>query len=158
MQALWSPAVSWLTSMSCRCGPPPEQCLADDEVVSHYGEINATGACHHHSSPRPPKVPALSVHRGRLTPHEACAHVRGPVTDALLTRTCVRYTTVGALRTAGFAVLHTPGRLTAGVHCSVFYPAGNPTTDQTAPWPASVRKAFDRCFNEHVRHDVETGP
>lgn len=77
---------------------------------------------------------------GSATPAESCERVRGHVTDVLLARTCVRYTSAGALRAAGFAVLHTPGRITAGHHCSVIYPAADPLRDQATPWPGSVRR------------------
>ncbi len=138
--------MTWLTPMLCRCGPPPGECVADDEPISHYGELDSAGDCRHHNGPRAPKVPALSVHRGALTPAEACERVRGHVTDALLARTCVRHTTAGALRAAGFAVLHTPGRITAGPHCSVIYPAADPLRDQASPWPRIRAQGLRRVF------------
>lgn len=57
------------------------------------------------------------------------------------------YATALRLREAGFAIVHTPGRIRGGVHATVVWPADDPLNHQEVPWPPGVPALFDECFN-----------
>jgi hypothetical protein len=59
-----------------------------------------------------------------------------------------RLTKAGALRVAGFAVVHTPGRVKGGIHVTVVWPGTEPLNRQDVPWPIAVSELFDTCFND----------
>jgi hypothetical protein len=74
---------------------------------------------------------------------------RSPATQAILERAAMRSTTAGALREAGFAVVHTPGAIVKGPHVSVVWPKAQPLDRHVATWSAEVSAKFDSCFNGH---------
>src|SRR5699024_9050539 len=79
-------------------------------------------------------------------PRRSGAAERIRVAEKKRTNSRVRYARVGDLREAGFAVVHTPGRVAGGVHCSVVFPSFDPLVEQAIPWPDKVSDEFDRCF------------
>ena len=88
------------------------------------------------NAPRPRDMGRVSVIRGRVTPSEAYDVVRkggtpGPDDGA-------RYTTVAALRRAGFVVTHSPNPRNPD-HVSVSYPGD---------WGSDVALLFKSCFAE----------
>jgi hypothetical protein len=89
--------------------------------------------------------------RGALTRAEACKrrNRNTPAAPADVVRAGVRYTTAGALRGAGFAVIHTCGRKGHDdPHVSVIWPSSNPLDEQERDWPVPVQEAFAACFTE----------
>jgi len=134
----------------CRvqCGSDPSECAGDDEVISHYGDVDKQGNPQFHNNPRGGH-PGLSVQRGDLTASEMCRLVRGGrATSQDYAASRVRQTTAGKLRRAGFAVIHTPTMIEASGHCSVLRVLDSGRTSDETPWPVDVTVAFDSCFNE----------
>jgi len=131
---------SWLWRAACRCGPDPSSCLNNDEIVTQWAP--ETGEFRRR--PRPEMEVEVSVLRGRLSAISAAERIR--VAEKKRTNSRVRYARVGDLREAGFAVVHTPGRVAGGVHCSVVFPSFDPLVEQAIPWPDKVSDEFDRCF------------
>jgi hypothetical protein len=153
-------ASAWLQSMLCHCGGDPTTCIPDNATISHYGELRKGGACRHDNSPlQRHRAPALSAQVGRLSAAEMAAKIYGVRAPEALSRACVRYTTAGELRAAGFAVVHSAGRVRGPKgHCSIVHPPDAPLTKQGRPWPDPFPQAFDGCFNEeHVRHTKRKG-
>lgn len=130
---------------ACRCGPPPEQCVSDSEVLTQHGWVGRS----FRNQPRIERERGLSVLRGELTLEEATRYIlpREP-TEQDLTRARVRWTTAAVLRRIGFAVVHTPGEVRGSVHCTVAWPDADPLENPQVPWPPEVSEAFDACFNE----------
>lgn len=62
-----------------------------------------------------------------------------------------RVTTVGALRRAGFVVVHSPSK-TNRLHVSVFPPTL--ATGDQAEWDDELAKVFNACFTEQVTGKV----
>lgn len=93
---------------ACRCGPPPERCLPDDEELVQHGWRDSR----YRNQPRIDREPGLSVLRGPISIETATRYVLRweEPTEQQLNRSRLRRTTAGALRAAGFAVVHTPGR------------------------------------------------
>jgi hypothetical protein len=131
---------------ACRCGPPPELCVSDDEVLTQHGWTRSP----FRSQPRIDRELGLSVLRGQVSLEEAAQYVlQGEQpTERQLLKSRIRRTTAKALRQAGFAVVHTPGRILASAHCTVAWPDRNPLEAPLVPWPAEVSERFDSCFNE----------
>jgi hypothetical protein len=130
---------------ACRCGPSPERCVSDSEVLTQHGRV----AQSFRNQPRMHLELGLSVLKGEVSLEEATRYVlRREPTDKDLQKACIRRTTAGALRRAGFAVVHTPGRVSDSVHCTVAWPAADPLESSQVPWPPEVSAAFDSCFNE----------
>jgi hypothetical protein len=101
------------------------------------------------NQPRIERERGLSVLRGEVSVQEATCYVlpREP-TEHDLHKARVRRTTAAALRRAGFAIVHTPGKVPGSVHCTVAWPAADPLENPEVPWPPEVSAAFDSCFNE----------
>lgn len=78
----------------------------------------------------------LSLIRGRLSTQSAAQYVRR--TKWAYRGDGVRYTTVGALREAGFRVKATPSRRNP-IHVSVCY---------ETEWTDDVTSAFNACFDD----------
>jgi hypothetical protein len=95
----------------------------------------------------------VSLLRGKLTVEEATRYRfrRGGTAaiQAAAERSDVRHTTGGQLRRAGFALVHTPGRMIDGAHVSVVWPADDPLERQDIPWPDTVAARFASCFTGH---------
>ncbi|WP_459802605.1 hypothetical protein [Herbidospora sp. RD11066] len=94
----------------------------------------------------------MSLLTGRLSVKFASNYRKKVLTAHDLERAAVRYTSVGKLRAAGFAVVHTPGRVTNGCgadgeHVSVIWPVEDPLVRQDIPWPPDVAESFVQCFN-----------
>lgn len=77
----------------------------------------------------------------------ACALL---VTKAAPPWAMARYTTAGALRAAGFQVVHSPTRGNP-LHVSVFPPTG---PHGPAEWDDSMAMRFDKCFTESTGGDT----
>lgn len=133
-------------AMACRCGSPPEHCVPDGETLTQYGRAGSPFRC----QPRIERELGLSVLRGPLTLEETVRHVlRREPTESDLARSRIRRTSAGRLREAGFAVVHTPGRTSVGVHCTVAWPGAEPIENPQVPWPMEVAAQFQRCFTEN---------
>lgn len=145
-----SQAVPYMRKNACKCAGSPVTCVGDDEILTQY----AASATSIRTQPREtmndgqPEL-SMSLLRGRLTRLEAFRYVRGRLpTESELQRILARYTRAGRLREAGFAVVHTPGRILQGIHVSVVWPNEDPLDRQDIPWPEGVPERFDRCFTE----------
>jgi hypothetical protein len=136
----------YVRQAACRCGPPSDVCVVDDEVLTHHAKI----AGEFLNAPRLETEREVSLLRGKLTVEEATRYRyrRGSAAamQAAVDKAGVRYTTAGQLRHAGFAVVHTPGRMINGPHVSVVWPADDPLERQDIPWPDHVTARFADCF------------
>ncbi len=129
----------------CRCGPPPEQCMAEDQELAQFGWANKP----FRNQPRIDRELGLSVLRGPISVEAAVRYVLPePPTQSQLRRGQTRLTTAGRLREAGFAVVHTPGPVRNDEHCTVVWPDSDPVSAPQVPWPPEVSARFDSCFNE----------
>jgi hypothetical protein len=130
---------------ACQCGPSPEQCVSDSEVLAQHGWVGRS----FRNQPRIDRERGLSVLRGEVSLEGATRYVlpREP-NEQDLRKACIRRTTAAALRRAGFAVVHTPGKVRGSVHCTVAWPGADPLENPQVPWPPEVSAAFDSCFNE----------
>jgi hypothetical protein len=141
--------MDWLHKAMARCastcGTDPFTCLESDEVVTQYGR-EAEGGDDFHATPRTDE-PGLSVQRGQLSPSEICRSVRGEaLTTDELEAARARYSTAGALRDAGFSIVHTPTKASRGHATVVLCSRSKPFSVRT-PWPKAVSALFDACFN-----------
>jgi hypothetical protein len=146
---LWVPhggPSNHLRRAACRCGPPPERCVPDDTVLTQFGRKTEL----FRNAPRLERELGVSLLIGKQTIEDALRYVLqgNPPTRQQLRQAVTRLTSVGKLRNAGFAVVHTPGRVRQGIHVSVVWPGDDPLNRQDIPWPGSVSEAFDSCFNE----------
>ncbi|MFS0883864.1 hypothetical protein [Aeromicrobium sp. 179-A 4D2 NHS] len=134
-----------LAKRVCTCSDGPEDCLKNEETVTQW----APSPEKFRREPDVDKEIDFSVQRGQLTPEECWALMTstGRVRPMLETAV-VRYATVGDLRNAGIAVMHTPGRVADGLHVSLVWPAEAPLDHGTAPWPPDVTDDVNACFNE----------
>jgi hypothetical protein len=137
--------------MACKCGQPPDECL--DDAVILWQLTDSKGAFR--NSPRPWCERALSLRRGGLTPEVDLTpeKLHREVTGRRLKDTDppprMRRTTVGALRAAGFVVIHAPGpKLRKSTHVSVVWPSGDWMNVQNVDWPTETRTSLDGCFSE----------
>lgn len=131
---------------ACRCGPPPEDCVLGDSVLTQQ----AWGAGKFRNAPRLERELGVSALIGEWSAEGATRYVlmgQSPTTKQL-SRAVVRLTTVGKLRSAGFAVVHTPARVLRGAHVTVVWPDDDPLNRPDAAWPHEVSEQFDSCFNE----------
>lgn len=129
----------------CRCGTPPERCVSDDEVMTQYGQLRSPFRV----QPRIERELGVSLLRGPLSLEEAARHVlRREPTESDLAKSRVRRTTVASLRTAGFAVVHTPGKISDSPHCTIAWPSADPIEKPQVPWPREVSERFEGCFNK----------
>lgn len=136
---------SHVQKAACRCGPPPELCITDDTVLTQH----AWSVDKFRAQPRIEVEVAVSLLVGSdWTKESASKYVlRGESpTRRRLARVALRHTTAGALRAAGFAVVHTTGRVRGNPHVSVVWPATRPLQEQLVPWPSEVSARFDACF------------
>ena len=131
---------------ACHCGKPPQECVSDDVELTQQ----APKAGKFRNAPRVQREVNVSLLIGRWSVEDATRYVLMgiPPTRKQLNRAVVRLTQVGRLREAGFAVIHTPGRIKGGPHVSVVWPADEPLAHPEVPWPPEVSEAFDLCFNE----------
>lgn len=130
---------------ACRCGPPPERCVPDDEQLTQLGWIDKP----YRNQPRIERELGLSVLRGIVSVEDAVRYVlsRSP-TRGQLRKGRVRHTTAMTLRRAGFGVVHTPGPVRRDEHCTITWPDTDPINAPDVPWPTQVSDRFDSCFNE----------
>jgi hypothetical protein len=137
---------------ACRCGPPPEWCMAEEQALVQLGWARKP----FRNQPRMDREVGLSVLRGPISVMAAVRYVlpQEP-TDGQLKNGRIRLTTAGSLREAGFAVVHTPGPVRRDEHCTVVWPDSEPLSSPQVPWPPEVSARFDSCFNEEeeVRTD-----
>lgn len=139
--------INFVAKRACRCGPPPEECVGDDEILTHYGHNGEFTPAPRESV----QEREVSVLRGPYTAHEAARQVRGSrLSDAERSAASARYAHAGDLRDKGFAVVHTPGRVRNPGHVSIVWPADDPLNRQDIPWPQDVVTAFNGCFNDSV--------
>jgi hypothetical protein len=131
---------------ACRCGPSPDECVSDDTLLSQH----APKAGKFRNAPRVEREVEVSLLLGEWSVEDATRYVLmgNPPTRGQLSRAAMRLTSAGKLRRAGFAVVHTPGRIKGGPHVSVIWPANDPLNDARVPWPPEVSERFDSCFNE----------
>ena len=137
---------SQISRQACSCGPAPQDCLDDDTIVTQLS--NKDGSFR--KAPRSGMERGTSVVIGSVELSAAFAQVtkRLPTEDDLRCNR-IRAAKVGDLRTAGFAVVHTPGKkILDNPHASVVWPAANPLRFQEIPWSENVSLRFDACFNE----------
>ena len=131
--------LNFIVSVACKCGPPPEECLQNDEQITQLSEA---GGAPFRDAPRSDRERGLSVIRGKREVEEAERLVKVRLTSP---DNRVRHATVGVLRAAGFAVVHTPTR-TNPDHVSVIWPGDNWKTQQDIPWSPEVMLKFAACL------------
>jgi hypothetical protein len=137
--------VNYVRAAACTCGPPPEQCVSDDEILTQHSWKLGSFA----DAPRSTEL-EQSMLRGVVTVADACSYRSGGVrvTANRIERAGCRQTTAGKLRAAGFAVVHTPGtKIKNGIHVSIVWPPDDPLDTQRTPWPPEVSERFAACFN-----------
>lgn len=146
---------NYVEANACRCGPPPDQCIQDDELLTQHtwraGVFN--------DEPRQGELD-LSMLRGDVSVADACDYRTSGVrvSAAKIAKAGRRQTTAGKLRAAGLAVVHTPGqRIKNGLHVSVVWPQDDPVHVQQTPWPPDVSNGLAACFNEE-RGDSDDEP
>lgn len=136
----------YVANRACRCGPPPEECVGDDELLTQHTWVDGEFI----DEPRESEKD-LSMLRGDVSVEECCTF-RSPIYGAAPAKVAAsgrRVAAAGKIRAAGLAVVHTPGPKTPkGLHVSIVWPQGNPIQAQKAPWPTRVSEAFKACFNE----------
>ncbi|MFF4990754.1 hypothetical protein ACFY19_26470 [Streptosporangium saharense] len=128
--------------------PTPWLCIADEMVLTHHTFDSGK----YLNAPRYEMGREISLISGRLSVEEASRYRRRLVTVKDLQMADVRHTSAGRLREEGFAVVHTPTRVTRGCgsvgeHVSVIWPDRDPIVHQDIPWPPEVTKSFTECFN-----------
>jgi hypothetical protein len=131
--------LNFIVKLACKCGPPPDACLQDEEQVT---QLSDAGGATFRDAPRAHLERGLSVIRGKIEVEEAEMLVRVRPTS---TDNRVRYASVGVIRAAGFAVVHTPSR-TNPTHVSVVWPGDDWRTQQVIPWSPEVMLKFAACF------------
>ena len=131
---------------ACRCGKPPQECVSDDVELTQQ----APKPGKFRNAPRVNREVDISLLIGRWSVEDATRYVLmgNSPTRRQLDRAVVRHTMVWRLREAGFAVVHTPGRIKGGPHVSVVWPADEPLARPEVPWPPEVSEVFELCFNE----------
>jgi hypothetical protein len=129
----WSPRF-------CTCGPAPQKCVRNDEYLT---QTNDPGEGFRSQPRLNLREVDLSCFRGRLPLEEAVSlrlrsssrhKLARPERALSLDGWAVRYTKAGCLRDAGFVIVHTPGAVINGPHCSVvldYETGGVPKV----PWP-----------------------
>lgn len=132
----------------CRreCGADdPLACLQDHEVITQFGKVEP-GLETFRVQLRTGETD-MSVLRGALTAEDAALQVygRSRLSELDVAASRVRHTVASALRTEGFIVGHTPGKVKP-LHVSVFWP-GTDLGNYVAPWPIKVTEMFEACFN-----------
>lgn len=134
-------------SSACTCEDTrPETCVADAEVLTQWSIERP-----YNRRPRPVRDAdnAISVVRGRLSATEAYKAVVGKEPRADQAETLeARHGVAGQVRSAGLAVVHTPGYLPKSLHTSVVFPDTDPLNVQDPDWPTAIQIGFDSCFEE----------
>ncbi len=129
----------------CKCDDGPIRCLKDDDFATQLSFKAGTFR-------RGPRASELDVSllRGRVTVLDAVRYVTGDrnPSERKVAASQVRFTTIGALRRAGFTAVHTPGRIRNGPHISVVWSSEDPLVKPVVPWPPDLGSVFDGCFNE----------
>lgn len=143
------PRRTWVRKHACETERNGHQCIGDEEILTHHTKRRG----HYNNAPRPhvEGETEVSVQRGKLAVAAASAQRNGgnPAHPVDVAAAGVRYATAGELRTAGFAVIHTPGiKGEQGGHVSVVWPNANPLDEQDPVWPPEVQAAFAACFTE----------
>jgi hypothetical protein len=137
--------VSYLEYLACRCGPRPERCVDDEDLLTQ----GTWKAGRFINQPRENQL-ELSMLRGSVSVADCCEYMTNmlPVSDKAIAKAGRRRTTARELRIAGFAVVHTPGsKISGNIHVSIIWPPDDPIHVQATPWPPEVTGAFDACFN-----------
>jgi hypothetical protein len=152
-----TPGPSRIRKKACKASPAPWACIPDDRVLTH--QTFEAGV--YLEEPRYEMERDISLLTGRLTVEQASRFRRAVISDRDMASAEVRYTTAGRLRSEGFAVVHTPRRVTNGCladieHVSVIWPADDPLNRQDVPWPAEVSQRFSRCFAGYEGRGGET--
>ncbi|TDW18580.1 hypothetical protein EV650_5169 [Kribbella kalugense] len=123
----------------CSCPEGPLECTPDEEILTHWGRRGDF-----RQEPRVDREIEMSLLAGELSVKEATDYVN-PMSRR---NAAVRYTTAGALRAAGFAVVHTLGRVRSQKHVSIVWPPDDPLNEAKVPWPPAVVARFNECFND----------
>ncbi|GGO30827.1 hypothetical protein GCM10010116_61730 [Microbispora rosea subsp. aerata] len=116
--------------------------MTDDTILTHH-TFKPTFL----NAPRIDLEREVSLLKGKWTVEEASRYRRKILSDRDLRQADVRFTTAGILRSKGFAVVHTPGKIAGGPHVSVVWPPHDPLNRQDVPWPPDVVESFAQCFN-----------
>ncbi|MEU4538572.1 hypothetical protein AB0G15_27365 [Streptosporangium sp. NPDC023825] len=145
------PDSSYVRRKACRATETPWLCISDDVILTHH----TFDMGHFFNEPRYETEREVSLLTGQLSVEAASRYRRKIVNARDLELAAVRCTTAGKLRSGGFAVVHTPGRIlaecdAAGQHVSVIWPAEDPLNVQKIPWPPTVTKSFVECFNGYI--------
>lgn len=152
-----------LEEKACQLGPSPESCIPDELPLTQL----TFRVPDFRQAPDRPGERDVSLLTDRLTIEDALHYVnpRSSKDTRTLRRAAVRYTTAGRLREQGFAVLHTPARVTGGpleavrelsacrepkTHVSVVWPNTAPLQRQDIPWTDEVKQRFAECFDGYV--------
>lgn len=139
--------VDLLVKMSCSHADPAG-CLPDSTVLTQLSDRDHL----FRNEPRHWRERSLSLIIGHLEVADAYEQVTGSPGEFADPDTRVRHCTVGALRLAGFLVIHAPGsRSPENPHASVCVTAGNWRADQRIPWNTDIKKSFDACFDADRR-------
>lgn len=141
------PPLPYVRRSACEIDAAGGRCIGDHEMLTHRTDFNGV----FHNAPRWPDIEEdeVSAIRGAVTKAAACRRRNQPAHPAEVAKVRIRYAVAGDLRDAGFAVIHTCGRLGHGHgHVSVIWPATNPLEEREAVWPAHVQAAFAACFTE----------
>ena len=131
-------AVIGLSLMASACG--------GGSSGANVAQVDANGGAKNSDSSS-----GSSAGKPDATAYSACMRRNGgrPAHPTDVERAGVRYSTAGALRGAGFAVIHTCGRKgESNGHVSLVWPASSPFDEPDPAWPAHVQKAFAACFTE----------
>jgi hypothetical protein len=125
--------------------PPdrPLQELPDDLRLTQYGERPPLGEGFRCRLREEIGETEISLILGDVDASAASVLVTKYLTPYAMTRA----TTVGALRGAGFAVVHSPTRGNR-LHVSVYPPLL--ATGERAEWDDELAKRFNACFTEQV--------
>jgi hypothetical protein len=125
--------------------------MAEDQELAQLSWANKP----FRDQPRVDRELGLSVLRGPISVEAAVRYVLpGQPTESQLKKGRIRRTKAATLREAGFAVVHTPGRVRNDEHCTVVWPDSDPLAGPQVPWPPEVSARFDSCFNEE--EEVQT--
>lgn len=133
------------TLRGCECGPPPYECLLDDQIITQLNDQDGS----FRPQPRLPKESDMSVLLGEVDVETAFRNVvgRDPFEGELDGR-LVRSAKVGDIRRVGFAVVHTPSRrVKNSLHSSIVWPA-DAASPPEVPWIEEMINALDLCFSD----------
>lgn len=146
-------------SRLCACGPPPHLCVRGPTVLAQV----AWKPNKYLSAPRgerghlPAEVDVSLLQRDdQITLADMLTYVgRGRVIRPKEFETAsFRVVDARTLRDAGFAVVHTPGRVAWPSHVFVVWPHDDPLERPQTPWPRDVADNFAACFDGYQGDEV----